>query len=272
MNDSSGKNSDNPDPNNILTYTLDLSDFKKADIIKCFREVRELKEKGELDKCDENKMCKLQLAVCAGDLLMVLVLLQNGASHTKYEDSLNLLQDICFTDDFIHSTPLIIAVRIPLLKRDTRITIVNFLLQFEQNLKIGEVHHRTAAQWATKLGFPDILDALLKKDPAVVNFQDFQFETMMKCAIKKCEADIVLSCELVSVLITHVVNVNEVDERGNTPLHLAVALRSIEIATILLKKNVNKNIKNARGMSPIDIARDFHDKDMEKLLNTGHQS
>lgn len=52
------------------------------------------------------------------------------------------------------------------------------------------------------------------------------------------------------------VNVNAVDQRHRTPLHLAASDNRTDIATELLKYNANVNAKSDRGWTPLHVAAD----------------
>jgi len=252
-----------------MSYTIDLSDFPPEDVEYCYSQVRELKAMQELDTYGVRK---LELAVNHGDLLMILVLLENGCSHIKQGWN-NLLEEYYVTifdeggeTNVRHVwTPLITAVKDEELSGDSRLEIVNFLLTFDQNLNMGDEDYRTAAHWATFHGFPDILQALLVKG-ANVQETDRRVESLMGYAINKWTDTPAISINLVNVLLRNNFRVNTRNANMNTPLHLAVLASSEEIVLILLRNDANKWLKNEHGNTPMDIARTQGTQNMILLL------
>jgi hypothetical protein len=255
-----------------LSHTINLSDFPPDDVEYCYGQVRELKTMQELDTLDKYGFCKLELAVNHGDLLMILVLLENGCSHMKHGWK-NLLEEYYVTifdeggeTNVRHVwTPLITAVKDEKLSGDSRLEIVNFLLTFDQNLNMGDEDYRTAAHWATFHGFPDILQALLVKG-ANVQETDIRAESLMDYAINKWTNTPAISINLVNVLLRNNFRVNTRNANMNTPLHLAVLASSEEIVLILLRNDANKWLKNEHGNTPMDIARTQGTQNMILLL------
>jgi ankyrin repeat protein len=255
-----------------LSYTINLSDFPPEDVEYCYGQVRELKTMQELDTLDKYGVCKLELAVNHGDLLMILVLLENGCSHMK-QGWKNLLEEYYVTifdeggeTNVRHVwTPLITAVKDEELSGDSRLEIVNFLLTFDQNLNMGDEDYRTAAHWATFHGFPDILQALLVKG-ANVQETDIRVESLMGYAINKWTNTPAISMNLVYILLENDFDVDTTDADENTPLHLAVLALSREIVVILLRYHAKKWLTNEDGDTPIDIARTLGAQNMISLL------
>ena len=244
-----------------LSYTIDLSDFPPEDVKDCYREVAELKTRKELDKLDEYHVCILELAVKHGDLLMILVLLENGCSHMKWGWD-NILEKC-----YVHNkwTPLIIAVTEEGLSKHSRLEIVNFLLTFNQDINKYDENSRTAAHWATFRGFPDILQALLVKG-ADVQEVDSQVESLMGYAINKWTETPQIGIDLVYVLLENHFDVDTTNADENTPLHLAVLASSREIVVILLRYGADKLIENGNGDTPIDLARNLGANNIISLL------
>jgi len=244
-----------------LSYTIDLSDFPPRDVKDCYEEVAELKKRKELDKLDKYNHCILELAVNHGDLLMILVLLENGCSHMRCGWE-NILEERYVQHKW---TPLIIAVTEEGLSKDSRLEIVNFLLTFNQDINNYDENHRTAAHWATFRGFPDILQALLVKG-ADVQQVDSQVESLMGYAINKWTETPPIGIDLVYVLLENHFDVDTTNAYENTPLHLAVLASSREIVVILLQHGAKKWLENGDGDTPIDIARNLGAQNMISLL------
>ncbi|KAI4892896.1 hypothetical protein NFI96_027586 [Prochilodus magdalenae] len=71
------------------------------------------------------------------------------------------------------------------------------------------------------------------------------------------------SIEVVSFLLSQGANVNQVDNEGWTPLHVAASCGNTEIAEYLLKQGASLSSVNCDGDVPLDIAED---ETMETLL------
>ena len=224
-----------------------------------------------LDEFDEEHDCKLEVAFQKGNLKMVLVLLENGCATLKW-GWYNMLE--CQTQDrmYIHKwTPLTLAVIQEGIPPKLRLEIVNFVLEFNQDLDTPDESYRTAAHWATIRGYPEILQALLFKG-ANVHKVDDKSETLMGYAIKKWTNTPAISIDLVKVLLKNNFDVNTTNKGGNTPLHLAVLASSKKIVGILLRYNANKRQENDHGHRPIDIARISGTPKMISLLKMSPQS
>ncbi|KAG8547422.1 hypothetical protein GDO81_028392, partial [Engystomops pustulosus] len=62
--------------------------------------------------------------------------------------------------------------------------------------------------------------------------------------------------EVVEFLVNHGANVNQADNEGWTPLHVAASCGYMEIAEYLLKHSANIAAVNSDGDVPLDIAED----------------
>lgn len=83
---------------------------------------------------------------------------------------------------------------------------------------------------------------------------------------------------MVEILLDHKANVDNVNSRGNTSLHLAVQTINLVICKTLIAANANKTIKNVEGQTPLDMAQNrlaqrtwletiFWDKQTKQDLN-----
>lgn len=78
--------------------------------------------------------------------------------------------------------------------------------------------------------------------------------------------------EMVQHLIGLGVDVNAVDEYGNTPLHYAIRLKNAELIKILLDANAEINHVNEEGVSPLRqalLAKPFDYNSIKLLLDAG---
>jgi ankyrin repeat protein len=221
----------------------------------------------ELDELDAENKSKLEVSVGNGNLLMVLVLLENGAEFMK-NGWQNLLED---QTRLHHWTPLTVAVNNEDIAPDTRLEIVIFLLTFDQDLNMSDDRYRTEAHWATFRGFPDILQELLVKGADVQTVDDM-VESLMGYAINKWPDTPAISIDLVNVLLRNGFDVDTTNTHMNTPLHLAVLASSAEIVVILKRFNANPLLENNDGDTPIDIARTLGNQQLVSLLKSAPQS
>lgn len=68
--------------------------------------------------------------------------------------------------------------------------------------------------------------------------------------------------------------INDIDDLGRTPLHLAVEISNPDLVALLLKYNASKNVVNHKGQTPYDLANISESKNafeiMEILLVEDH--
>lgn len=72
--------------------------------------------------------------------------------------------------------------------------------------------------------------------------------------------------ELISLLKTKGISINETDNFGNTPLHIAIMLREKKYARALINQGANLNTKNIAALSPLHIAAFLNDEEVIKDL------
>lgn len=76
----------------------------------------------------------------------------------------------------------------------------------------------------------------------------------------------IASEELISMIKEKGVNINETDNNGNSPLHLAIIGGEGEYARSLISQGADLNMKNYQEMSPLHIAAFLDNEDGVKLL------
>lgn len=72
--------------------------------------------------------------------------------------------------------------------------------------------------------------------------------------------------DLISLLKSHGISINETDNFGNTPLHIAIMLREKKYARSLINQGADLNIKNKVELSPLHIAAFLNDEEVAKDL------
>jgi len=105
--------------------------------------------------------------------------------------------------------------------------------------------------FAAEYGFYSHARLLLRRDGADPTRPDDDGRVPLHCALENCFP------RTASVLLHHTApaDVNSVDEKGNTPLHLAIAYgHSCALIRRLLSKGADPNIWNDRGSSPFHLA------------------
>lgn len=63
-------------------------------------------------------------------------------------------------------------------------------------------------------------------------------------------------------------NVNETDEDGITPLHVAVSDGNIEIVQLLLDLGADKDVQDKNRITPIELAKSKNHLEIVELLNS----
>jgi ankyrin repeat protein len=74
-------------------------------------------------------------------------------------------------------------------------------------------------------------------------------------------------------LLTHKANVNDQDQAGETPLHMAAISGSKEVAEVLLANNAQVSSKDGDDRTPFDLAVQKDHMDVADLLRQhgGHE-
>ena len=78
--------------------------------------------------------------------------------------------------------------------------------------------------------------------------------------------------EIAAILMKHGASVKSTNKDGVTPLHLAIQLGSMELSKAILERNANINAKDKKGLTPMHYASDseFDNPDIAQfLINNG---
>ena len=60
---------------------------------------------------------------------------------------------------------------------------------------------------------------------------------------------------IVNLLLNRGAEVNEIDDYGNTPLHLAAEVGAVQVVKLLIQKSAKVQVKNKDGKTPLDLAK-----------------
>jgi ankyrin repeat protein len=116
-----------------------------------------------------------------------------------------------------------------------------------------------------------LAEAIDKKDEAlfresVLNGAGISIKGMNGGNIYHMMNDNLANEELISLLKTNGISINEADNFGNTPLHIAIMLREKKYARSLINQGADLNIKNKVELSPLHIAAFLNDEEVAKDL------
>ena len=125
----------------------------------------------------------------------------------------------------------------------------------EDNARNGK--DRTLLHNAAKIGFKELVQQLIK-DGANVVIRDRGKRTPLHYATTK---------EVAALLM---LDINAMDQSGNTPLHLAVDRGSQDIAELLIANGARVNVRNENGQTPLYRAIAIgHNEIAALLINNG---
>ncbi|MBD1828763.1 ankyrin repeat domain-containing protein [Microcoleus vaginatus GB1-A2] len=125
----------------------------------------------------------------------------------------------------------------------------------EDNARNGK--SRTLLHNAAKIGFKELVQQLIK-DGANVAIRDRIKRTPLHYATTK---------EVAALLM---LDINAIDQYGDTPLHLAVDRGSQDIAELLIANGARVNVRNANGQTPLYQAIAIgHNEIAALLINNG---
>ena len=193
----------------------------------------------EIDVLDDHGWGALHKAAAAGNEAIVDLLLKNGADA-------NLKVPYSYWNNFDGSTPLSKAIL------NGHLAIVKKLISAGASLElsVGEFAH-------SPLHVAASLDTLASWDYEL-------FEAEATSFVKN-------RTEILKLLVDKELDVNEIDDNGQTPLHLAAATNYSDAAKLLIKNGAEMSIGDSiMGSSPLHIAaRNDAGEVVQILLNNG---
>jgi ankyrin repeat protein len=78
--------------------------------------------------------------------------------------------------------------------------------------------------------------------------------------------DTISNEEMISILKNQGISLNETDNNGNSPLHVAILAGESEYARSLINQGADLNIKNKLGLSPLHLAAFLNDREVANHL------
>jgi len=147
--------------------------------------------------------------------------------------------------------------------RNKEFDTLKFLLDFE-----------SLEDQSTKYGFTQLYKAVLSQDKEAIrtilegddnqiNQSDNKGNTPLHAAVALCDN------ETVSLLLEYQADPNKTNERGSTPLHVAASQGFKDIAAMLLKSKANPEIQNQFGYTPLHLSTiNGRQEIVELLLST----
>ncbi|XP_072956497.1 protein ACCELERATED CELL DEATH 6-like [Typha angustifolia] len=153
------------------------------------------------------------------------------------------LANIC---DDSNSTPLHYAAS------DSDIEIVKMLLASASSaVYLQDEHGWSPIHVAARMGHVKVIDLLIKKCPDSVEILDKQGRNFLHAGVESGRPSVAGYVRRRSGLVKLI---NEQDNRGNTPLHLAVLRQNSDTVFEILKaKGVQTSITNNEGHTPLDL-------------------
>ena len=149
-------------------------------------------------------------------------------------------------------------------------------LAFHVNNKGGYALHgkgpwlgMTALHWAVQIGFPSVVDALLKIPEIDVNSHDESGRTPLQLAFTGWSYNVMV----VTALIEHGADFSACDRKGNTPLHIAILFNKeteTEWLPLMIMEHItnfdyNKKYKNGKTLLQTAQSWDTPDSIIEKI-------
>lgn len=146
--------------------------------------------------------------------------------------------------------------------------IVRTLLKYDKHIAyFGDTDNRWPFHLAASNGHTSIMEELLQKFPDSGETSDNRNWNALHIAVERGNLEVVryiLNSDKLAELI------NEGNEEGNTPLHLAIFYHQFSISLLLLKdKRVEFNVINRKGQTALDIIVSDHEvsRKLEKVLH-----
>ncbi len=128
--------------------------------------------------------------------------------------------------------------------------IVKLLLDNDAEYNVKDNRGYTPMDWAAMRGNKDIIDVFTKKGVKANLFQ------AAGCG----------HISLLEKLAKEGADINQIDDKGNTPLHMATLSNQKEFALAIIAKGAKLNVENKDGETPLDIAIEREKDEMAVML------
>ncbi|OAB82119.1 hypothetical protein WSTR_02155 [Wolbachia endosymbiont of Laodelphax striatellus] len=217
------------------------SAVKERDFQKAEEYIREGKTHttNVINSKDRNGNSPLSIAVSKQDLKMMSFLIENGAD-------VNI-------EDFFRVPPIYYAVT----KGTTE--MIELLIDKKASISgyfsyAGE--KRTLVGWAIDENSPEKVEVLLKHGASPNSKFDFYDDSQDSCLHAAIRRDYK---KIVELLVKYKANVNVQNERGETPIYLAISSKRPKIIKLLYDNGADiDNVKNIRNETPSDYVKLFY--------------
>ncbi|MEM6724353.1 MAG: ankyrin repeat domain-containing protein [Bacteroidota bacterium] len=135
--------------------------------------------------------------------------------------------------------------------------------QYDINAKNKYDRHRSLLHYAIGCNQDPVFQYLLDRG-INVNILDDEGQTPLFTAVRNNKTAAAIA------LIQHGANVNVIDQFGYTPLHKSVLYNNASITRLLLEKGVHLEVINNKGNTALDIAQREGFTELEALLLAAH--
>lgn len=153
--------------------------------------------------------------------------------------------------------------------RQSNYKLIEYMLKNNINFNVIDKYGNTPLHEASNHDWERILEMIIKSDSNInqelITAKNNNGETILHVAAKRLTPKPVKY-----ILKLGVLNINEIDDKGNTALHLAQTsnstLRVNEIVSMLLKSGSDVNLKNKEGKTVLHLACDKCSVKIVKML------
>lgn len=155
-----------------------------------------------------------------------------------------------------YPTPLIFSIY------HKKYDVVEFLLSLGADVNVSLYNGWCSIHYAIALNQPTIVKLLISHDKNLINKTTRFGATPLHFAVN------VSSTECLFLLLQNGANVNQVNDNGNTALHLSTACFNKDIVKMLCAYGADKSIRNKDRKTALDIAKDRGDQVAVDIIST----
>ena len=234
--------------------------------------VQVLLERADMDAADLCGSTPLNVAASTGDLAIVRMLLEKGASlEATNENKWTPLNSAAFFDHvevvkmllgkgaYIEAADMFGLTSLNLAAKLGRLEVATALLENQANIEAADIFGLTSLNLATMKGHLAVARMLLEKG-AKKDSADENGLTPLHIAAMQGRA------EVTEVLLKEEANTEAVDKHGFTPLNLAVRKGHLAVVRMLLEKGANTEAADEFGLTPLNSAANRGHTEIAKVL------